>query len=243
MDSADSGLELRENPRTPSPGAEVGGEVDEALSMFWYRNLLRAGTDVPEVDPDWGYCMSRLTHWLNGLQELPLQWKEMVWPMHPLSLDLAFIFGLTTVFPSLCGCANQFAYDALHASGQPMPDLRSNQHNHCEKLHEIRNQPQWWFAIEEALANAHVARDPQDCVERGFPTLRNVATALGWISRSMGPMGTVGHGCKCIFFAVIHAVVATPYGEIDPLGILLKLKWTLRKGHGCCIQSDHRPSH
>ena len=29
MDSADSGLELRENPRTPSPGAEVGGEVDE----------------------------------------------------------------------------------------------------------------------------------------------------------------------------------------------------------------------
>ncbi len=35
MDSAGSGLELRENPRTPSPGAEVGGEVDEALSMFW----------------------------------------------------------------------------------------------------------------------------------------------------------------------------------------------------------------
>ena len=54
MDSAGSGLELRENPRAPSPGAEVGGEVDEALSMFWYRNLLLAGTDSPEIEPDWG---------------------------------------------------------------------------------------------------------------------------------------------------------------------------------------------
>ena len=97
MDSAGSGLELRENPRTPSPGAEVGGEVDEALSMFWYRNLLKAGTDAPEVDPDWGIHVNAdaLVEWAAGIA---LQWKEMVWPMHPLSLDLAFIFGLTTVF-------------------------------------------------------------------------------------------------------------------------------------------------
>ena len=40
--------------RSPSPGSDVGGEIDEALSMFWYRDMLRTGTDTPEIDPDWG---------------------------------------------------------------------------------------------------------------------------------------------------------------------------------------------
>ena len=46
--------------RSRSPWADVGGEIDEALAMFWYRDLLRPGTDSPEVDPDWGIHVNRV---------------------------------------------------------------------------------------------------------------------------------------------------------------------------------------
>ena len=161
MDSTGSGLELRENPRTPSPGADVGGEIDEALSMFWYRNLLRAGTDHPEIDPDWGIHVNAdaLVEWAAGIATA--MERDGVANAPTVSLDLAFIFGFDHCFFHHCVDSQVSMHMMrLHASGQPMPDLRAHQYSRCEKLHDVRNQPQWWFAIEEALANAHVARDP-----------------------------------------------------------------------------------
>ena len=69
MDTAGNGLELRRNPRTPSPGAEVGGEIDEALSMFWYRNMLKSGTDHPAIDSAWGIHVNAdaLVEWAAGI--------------------------------------------------------------------------------------------------------------------------------------------------------------------------------
>ena len=60
---------LNRPERTPSPGSDVGGEIDEALAMFWYRDLLRAGTDFPEIDPDWGIHVNAdaLVEWAAGI--------------------------------------------------------------------------------------------------------------------------------------------------------------------------------
>ena len=62
---------LNRPERTPSPGSDVGGEIDEALAMFWYRDLLRAETDSPEVDPDWGIHVNAdaLVEWAAGMTE------------------------------------------------------------------------------------------------------------------------------------------------------------------------------
>ncbi|MBC28157.1 MAG: hypothetical protein CMB26_00365 [Euryarchaeota archaeon] len=233
MDSAGSGLELRENPRTPSPGAEVGGEVDEALSMFWYRNLLRAGTDSPEVDPDWGIHVNAdaLVEWAAGIATA--MERDGVANASTLSLDLAFIFGFDHCFFHHCVDAQiSLHMMRLHASGQPMPDLRSDQHKRCEKLHDVRHQPQWWFAIEESLANAHVARDPTR-----LGGLREAFLRYGILPQpldgSRGPwalweqlaMDSDAFSAASYMLWLQHLT-----GEIDPLGILSEIEMDVEEG-------------
>ena len=99
MENPGSGLAGLSRPkRQPSPGAEVGGEVDEALAMFWYRNLLRPGTDNPEVDPDWGIHVNAdaLVEWAAGIATA--MERDGVPNASTVSIDLAFIFGFDHCF-------------------------------------------------------------------------------------------------------------------------------------------------
>ncbi|SVE64123.1 uncharacterized protein METZ01_LOCUS516977, partial [marine metagenome] len=103
MESPGGGLsDLTRPERSPSPGSEVGGEIDEALSMFWYRDLLRSGTDSPEVDPDWGIHVNAdaLVEWSAGIATA--MERDGVVNAPTLSLDLAFIFGFDHCFFHHC---------------------------------------------------------------------------------------------------------------------------------------------
>jgi len=162
METPGGGLAGLSRPeRTPSPGADVGGEIDEALSMFWYRDMLRTNWDTPEIDPDWGIHVNAdaLVEWAAGIATA--MERDGVPNASTLSLDLAFIFGFDHCFFHHC-VDSQISLHMmrLFASGQPMPDLRGKYHENCEKMHLSRNVPDWWLIIEETLANAHVARDP-----------------------------------------------------------------------------------
>jgi hypothetical protein len=161
-ESPGSGLaEVNGPERNPSPGSDVGGEIDEALSMFWYRDMLRTDWDTPQIDPDWGIHVNAdaLVEWAAGIATA--MEGDGVPNASTLSLDLAFIFGFDHCFFHHC-VDSQISLHMmrLFASGHPMPDLRGQYREKCEKLHISRNAPQWWLIIEETLANAHVARDP-----------------------------------------------------------------------------------
>ena len=219
--------------RSPSPGSDVGGEIDEALSMFWYRDLLRTGTDSPEIDPDWGIHVNadELVEWAAGIATA--MERDGVANAPTLSLDLAFIFGFDHCFFHHCVDAQiSLHMMRLHASGQPMPDLRGKYRESCEKLHISRNTPQWWFAIEETLANAHVARDPTR-----LGGLREAFLRYGILPQpldgSRGPWALWEQAAmdERAFRGLSHLVwLQHLKGEIDPFGILPDLEQEIDEG-------------
>lgn len=232
--TAGGGLsELRQPERSPSPGTETGGEIDEALSMFWYRNLLRSGKDEPEVDPDWGIHVNSdvLVEWSAGIATA--MERDGVPNAPDLALDLAFIFGFDHCFFHHCVDAQVSLHMLrLHAAGEPMPDLRAHQFDCCESLHGSRKSPQWWFVIEEALANAHVARDP---------------TRLGGLKEAFMRYGILPQPLDGVrgpwalweqpamddraFSALSHMVwLQHLSGEIDPIGLLPEIEMIIDEG-------------
>ena len=214
---------LNRPERTPSPGSDVGGEIDEALAMFWYRDLLRAGTDFPEIDPDWGIHVNAdaLVEWAAGIATA--MERDGVPNAPTLSLDLAFIFGFDHCFFHHCVDAQiSLHMIRLHAAGQPLPDLRATYRESSNRLHDSRVAPQWWFAIEEALANAHVARDPTR-----LGGLREAFLRYGILPQpldgSRGPWALWEQAAmdEKAFNALSHMIwLQHLSGQIDPLGIL-----------------------
>jgi len=234
IESPDGGLAGLSRPgRSPSPGSEVGGEIDEALSMFWYRDLLRSGTDVPEVDPDWGIHVNAdgLVEWAAGIATA--MERDGVANAPTLSLDLAFIFGFDHCFFHHCVDAQVSMHMMrLHASGEPLPDLRSHHRECCESLHDSRKAPQWWFAIEEILANAHVARDPTR-----LGGLREAFLRYGILPQPLdgvrGPWALWEQAAmdERAFNALSHMVwLQHLTGDIDPLGVLPEIEMEMEEG-------------
>ncbi len=234
MESPGGGLAGLSRPeRSPSPGADVGGEIDEALAMFWYRDLLRAGTDAPEVDPDWGIHVNAdaLVEWAAGIATA--MERDGVANAPTLSLDLAFIFGFDHCFFHHCVDAQVSLHMMrLHAAGQPLPDLRAHNRECCERLHDSRKEPQWWFAIEEILANAHVARDPTR-----LGGLREAFLRYGILPQpldgSRGPWALWEQAAmdERAFRALSHMVwLQHLTGDIDPLGVLPEIESEMEEG-------------
>ncbi|MBN17451.1 MAG: hypothetical protein CMB37_04760 [Euryarchaeota archaeon] len=219
--------ELSRPERKPGPGTDVGGEVDEALSMFWYRSILRNGCDTPEIDPDWGIHVNAdaLVEWSAGIATA--MERDGVVNAPRVSLDLAFIFGFDHCFFHHC-VDSQIALHMLRMfeAGQPLADLRYNHRNACERLHALMPVPQWWFDIEECLANAHVARDPTRLggLREAFLRYRLLPQPLDgsrgpwalWEQAAMDPSA----------FRALSYMLWLQHlrGEVDPLGILPELE-------------------
>lgn len=224
---------LNRPERTPSPGSDVGGEIDEALAMFWYRDLLRAETDSPEVDPDWGIHVNAdaLVEWAAGIATA--MERDGIANAPTLSLDLAFVFGFDHCFFHHCVDAQiSLHMIRLHAAGQPMPDLRSTYRESSNRLHDSRVAPQWWFVIEEALANAHVARDPTR-----LGGLREAFLRYGILPQpldgSRGPWSLWEQAAmdERAFNALSHMIwLQHLSGQIDPLGILPLIEHEVDEG-------------
>ena len=225
--------ELRRPDRSPPAGAETGGEVDEALAMFWYRDLLRRDTDVPEVDEDWGIHVNAdaLVEWSAGIATA--MERDGVANAPDLALDLAFIFGFDHCFFHHCVDAQVSLHMLrLNAAGAPLPDLRAEQRACCGTLHGSRAAPQWWFAIEEALANAHVARDPTR-----LGGLREAFLRYGILPQpldgSRGPWALWEQPAMDdrAFAALSHMVwLQHLTGETDPLGLLPEIEMIIDEG-------------
>ena len=234
MGTPGSGLAGLSRPkRQPSPGAEVGGEVDEALAMFWYRNLLHPGTDNPEVDPDWGIHVNAdaLVEWAAGIATA--MERDGVPNAPTVSIDLAFIFGFDHCFFHHCVDAQVSLHMMrLHAAGEPLPDLRDQLRERYQKLHGSRSAPQWWFAIEETLANAHVAKDPTR-----LGGLREAFLRYGILPQpldgSRGPWALWEQAAmdERAFRALSHMLwLQHLTGDIDPLGILPEIESEMDEG-------------
>jgi len=146
-------------PKTVGP--TTTGETDEALRCFWYRPLLRRSSAEPTQDSDWGIhvnadCLAELSAEIATAME-----RDGVANAPDLSLDLAFIFGFDhEYFHHLVdsGCTAHIL--RLHAQTGEMPPQCDEYAAMYERRCTARDDPHWWFIVEEALANAHVARDP-----------------------------------------------------------------------------------
>ena len=221
------------SPPNPPPDFELGGEVDDALAMFWYRDLLRVGKDIQKIDEYWGIHVNAdaLVEWAAGIATA--MERDGVPNATTLSLDLAFIFGFDHCYFHHCVDAQVSLHMLrLHASGQPMPDLRANYREANEKLHLSKKGPQWWFAIEEALANAHVAKDPTR-----LGGLREAFLRYGMLPQpldgSRGPWALWEQPAMSerTFRALSHMVwLQHLRGEIDPLGILSEIEKEIDEG-------------
>jgi hypothetical protein len=217
--------QARRPERTPPPGTETNGEMDEALSMFWYRDLLRFkyGTKEPEYDPLWGIHVNAdtLVEWTAGIATA--MERDGVPNAPDLALDLAFIFGFDHCFFHHCVDAQISQHMLrLHAIGVEMPPLRQEYSIACERLHLSKNKPQWWLIVEEALANAHVARDPtrlgglrEAFIRYGILPQPNDVTRGPWALWEQVAMDDDA------FDSLSHMVwLQHLTGDLDPLGIL-----------------------
>ena len=221
--------EIRKPSRIPPPGTETGGEVDEALSMFWYHNLLRYDYQKERLthNSDWGIHVNAdaLVEWTAGIATAM---ERDGLPNTPdLALDLAFIFGFDHCFFHHCVDA-QVSLHMLRkqATGEDISALRENYDVACERLHIAKQYPQWWLAAEEALANAHVARDPtrlgglrEAFIRYGMLPQPNDATRGPWSLWEQVSMDDEA------FAAVSHMVwLQHLTGDMDPLGLLSSLE-------------------
>ncbi|MDP6900151.1 MAG: hypothetical protein QGF94_04890 [Candidatus Thalassarchaeaceae archaeon] len=225
--------QTRKPGRSPSPGSETGGEIDEALTMFWYHDLLRYGTNEPVIDSDWGIHINAdaLVEWSAGIATA--MERDGVANASDLALDLAFIFGFDHCFFHHCVDAQISLHMLrLHAAGLPLPNLRGEYRNTREQLHSSQKVPHWWFVIEEALANAHVARDPTR-----LGGLREAFIRYGILPQPLD--GVRGAWAlweqpamdERAFDALSHMVwLQHLTGDLDPLGILPEVETIMDDG-------------
>ena len=222
-------LEIRKPSRIPPPGTETGGEVDEALSMFWYVDLLNYDYQKGRCvhNTDWGIHVNAdvLVEWTAGIATAM---ERDGLPNAPeLALDLAFIFGFDHCFFHHCVDA-QVSFHMLRkeAAGEEISPLRQNYAVACERLHIAKQYPQWWLVVEEALANAHVARDPtrlgglrEAFIRYGMLPQPNDATRGPWALWEQVSMD------EQAFAALSHMIwLQHLTGDMDPLGLLSSLE-------------------
>jgi len=216
----------RRAPRSPSSGSVVGGEVDEALTAFWYRNLLVAGKEQPEYDDEWGIHINAdaLVEWSAGIATA--MERDGVANASDLALDLCFIFGFDHCFFHHCVDAQVTLHELRSfAADVPIGDLRAKYSEMVEKQHSLRPTPSW-------LANAHVARDPTR-----LGGLREAFIRYGILPQPMdatrGPWSLWEQAAmdERAWNALSHMVwLQHLKGELDPLGILPEVEMIIDEG-------------
>ena len=223
----------RRAPRSPGSGSVLGGEVDEALNAFWYRDLLIPGNDLPEYDEEWGIHINAdaLVEWSAGIATS--MERDGVANASDLALDLCFIFGFDHCFFHHCVDAQVTLHELrCHASDTPIADLRAKYADMVEKQHRLRSTPSWWFVVEEALANAHVARAPTR-----LGGLREAFIRYGILPQPMdasrGPWSLWEQAAmdERAWNALSHMVwLQHLKGELDPLGVLPEVEMIIDEG-------------
>ena len=214
-------------------GPSTRGEVDDALRCFWYRPLLRRGADEPTQDVDWGIhidadCLAELSAEIATAME-----RDGVANAPDIALDLAFIFGFDhEYFHHLVdsGCTAHIM--RLHAQTGEMPPQCAEYDEMYERRCATRGDSRWWFIVEEALANAHVARDPSR-----LGGLNEAFMRYGLLPRpedvSRGPYALWEQPAMDprAFQALSHMLwLQLMSGELDPLGAFPGIEAMVHEG-------------
>lgn len=214
--------------------------MDEALQAFWYRDLLRAtvlteadAVDAiemgirPEIEAEWGIHVNAdaLVEFSAGIATG--MERDGVPNASDLALDLCFIFGFDhCFFHHMVDAQVSLHTLRLSAAGAPAPNLRAAHRERSERLHRARAMPQWFFEIEEALANAHVARDPsrlgglnQAFMQYGLLPQPLDAARGPWSMWEQAAMDERAFNALSHMLWLQHLT-----GEMDPLGVLPEME-------------------
>jgi len=208
----------------PKPDRPVTqGEVDPGLRCFWYRPLLQREAPEPVQDEDWGIhvdadCLAELSAAIATAME-----RDGVANAPDLALDLAFIFGFDhEYFHHLVDSGSTAHLLRMHAMTGEMPPGSHLYSEMYERETSRSDDPRWWFIVEEALANAHVARDPSR-----LGGLNEAFMRYGLLPKpddlSRGPYALWEQPAldERAFRALSHMLwLQQMSGEIDPLGAL-----------------------